>query len=162
MSERTAASPDEDFVHDYLAYLLARASDQISSEFHNQIRDAGLSFMEWRVMASLSPAKTLSIGALANIVLAQQPTVTKLVARMAEQGWIHRSNGTEDKRQALVSLTTKGRRTAAPLLALAKAHEAKTLAALAPGDAQRLKAVLRQLIATSNVGISGISRSLNG
>ena len=41
------------FVDGYLAYLLAQASQRISAEFHLQVRAAGLSVTEWRVLASL-------------------------------------------------------------------------------------------------------------
>ena len=74
------------FVDDYLAYLLARASHLISSEFHTVVEASGLSLMEWRVMASLSGKDSLSINELASIVLAKQPTVTKLVGRMQDAG----------------------------------------------------------------------------
>ena len=79
---------DSGFVDDYLAYLLARASHLISSEFHAEVEASGLSLMEWRVMASLSGKPSLSIQALADIVLAKQPTVTKLVGRMQDAGLI--------------------------------------------------------------------------
>jgi hypothetical protein len=59
------------FVDDYLAYLLARASHLISSEFHAVVQASGISLMEWRVMASLSGKEALSIGELADIVLAR-------------------------------------------------------------------------------------------
>ena len=61
------------FVDDYLAYLLARASHLISSEFHAVVEANGLSLMEWRVMASLSGKEVLSVGDLADIVLAKSP-----------------------------------------------------------------------------------------
>lgn len=134
------------FAHDYLAYLLARASLQISTSFHAQVRAAGLTVMEWRVLASLSDGPPLSIKALADIILAQQPTVTKLVGRMAQQGWVTRSSSRADKRQTLVSLTDKGQAAAAPLLVLAKAHEQDVLATLGVDDEVRLKSQLRALI----------------
>ena len=137
------------FAHDYLAYLLARASLQISTSFHAQVRAAGLTVMEWRVLASLSDGPPLSIKALADIILAQQPTVTKLVGRMAQQGWVTRSSSRADKRQTLVSLTDKGQAAAAPLLALAKAHEQDVLATLGVDDETRLKSQLRTLIQQS-------------
>ena len=137
------------FAHDYLAYLLARASLQISTSFHAQVRAAGLTVMEWRVLASLSDGPPLSIKALADIILAQQPTVTKLVGRMAQQGWVTRSSSPADKRQTLVSLTDKGQAAAAPLLVLAKAHEQDVLATLGVDDEVRLKSQLRALIQQS-------------
>lgn len=135
------------FVDDYLAYLLARASHLISSEFHAVVEASGLSLMEWRVMASLSGKAALSVGELADIVLAKQPTVTKLVGRMADNGWVHRSDAPHDKRQSLVSLTAAGRRKVKPLLAQAQAHEAQVLADIGTAQVRQLKQVLERLIA---------------
>ncbi len=135
------------FVDDYLAYLLARASHLISSEFHAVVEASGLSLMEWRVMASLSGKTVLSVGELADIVLAKQPTVTKLVGRMAEAGWVTRSDAPHDKRQSLVSLTPTGRRKVKPLLARAQAHEAQVMADIGMDEVALLKRALEHLIA---------------
>ena len=135
------------FVDDYLAYLLARASHLISSEFHAVVEASGLSLMEWRVMASLSGKDALSVGELADIVLAKQPTVTKLVGRMQEAGWVRRVDAAQDKRQSLVSLTPAGQRKVRPLLAKASAHEAGVVAELGEPATDQLKQVLMRLIA---------------
>ena len=134
------------FVDDYLAYLLARASHLISSEFHAVVEASGLSLLEWRVMASLTGKKALSVGELASIVLAKQPTVTKLVGRMAEAGWVKRSDAPYDKRQSLVSLTAAGQRKVKPLLAQALAHEAQVVADIGGAEVAQLKQVLERLI----------------
>lgn len=134
------------FVDDYLAYLLARASHLISSQFHQVVQAQGLSLMEWRVMASLSGKTGLSIGALANIVLAKQPTVTKLIDRMAGSGWVERLDDRQDKRQRLVRLTVAGRRKVRPLLIKAKQHEEQVLSRVGPASSHRLKKALEHLI----------------
>ncbi len=134
------------FVDDYLAYLLARASHLISSEFHTEVEASGLSLMEWRVMASLSGKEALSIQVLADIVLAKQPTVTKLVGRMPEAGWVLRRDADHDRRQSLVSLTAAGRQKIKKLLRQAKLHEQGVLAQLGPQAAGQLKTVLQRLI----------------
>ena len=135
------------FVDDYLAYLLARASHLISSEFHAVVEARGLSLMEWRVMASLSGKTALSVGELANIVLAKQPTVTKLVGRMEEAGWVTRMDAPHDKRQSLVRLTAAGRSKVKPLLTQARAHEAQVMTDIGMTNAEQLKQVLERLIA---------------
>ena len=134
------------FVDDYLAYLLARASHLISSEFHAVVEASGLSLMEWRVMASLSGKDALSVGELADIVLAKQPTVTKLVGRMEDAGWVKRCDAAHDKRQSLVSLTPAGRRKVKPLLAQAQAHEAQVMADMGTAEVVQLKQALERLI----------------
>ena len=135
------------FVDDYLAYLLARASHLISSEFHVVVEASGLSLMAWRVLASLSGKDALSVGELADIVLAKQPTVTKLVGRMEEAGWVKRCDATHDKRQSLVSLTAAGRRKVKPLLALAQAHESQVTADIGAAEVAQLKRALERMIA---------------
>ncbi|MEI6551471.1 MAG: helix-turn-helix domain-containing protein, partial [Betaproteobacteria bacterium] len=94
---------EKEFVDSYLPYLLARASFSISSEFHAQVEAAGFTVSEWRILASLSGVKQRTVGELADIVLAKQPTVTKMVLRMADQGLVMRTACTQDKRQAWVS-----------------------------------------------------------
>ena len=135
------------FVDDYLAYLLARASHLISSEFHAVVEASGLSLMEWRVMASLSGKDSLSIQELADIVLAKQPTVTKLVGRMQEAGWVLRCDAAHDRRQSLVSLTAAGRDKVRGLLQKARQHEQRVMADFGPEQAEQLKATLQHLIA---------------
>lgn len=134
------------FVQDYLAYLLARASHQISAEFHEQVLASGLSVMQWRVLASLSGGPALSVGALADIVLAQQPTATKLVARMESEGLIKRLPHPHDKRSVLITLTPLGKRKVTPLLERAREHEARVLARLPDTDTTALKNILRRWI----------------
>ena len=141
-----APGTQQGFVQDYLAYVLARASHEISAEFHDQVLASGLSVMQWRVLASLSESPPLSIGALADIVLAQQPTATKLVARMVEDGLIMRRPHPQDKRSVLVTLTPLGKRKATPLLKQARAHEAQVLARLPDTDTAMLKDILRRWI----------------
>jgi len=141
------------FVDDYLAYLLARASFEISSQFHAEVRASGLSVPEWRVLASLSGGEGLPVGELAALVLAQQPTVTKLLDRMAQAGLVQRERPAGDRRRRLVRITPEGRRRVRGLLARAKSHEAAVLASLSAADAARLKDILRRLIGTSRAGV---------
>ena len=98
-------------------------------------------------MASLSGKDALSVGELADIVLAKQPTVTKLVGRMEEAGWVKRCDATHDKRQSLVSLTPAGRRKVKPLLALAQAHESQVTADIGAAEVAQLKRALERMIA---------------
>lgn len=141
-----AKTEPQGFIQDYLAYLLARASHEISAEFHQQVLASGLSVMQWRVLASLSGGAPLSLGTLADIVLALQPTATKLVARMEKDGLITRLPNPQDKRSVLMTLTPLGKRKVAPLLKQAREHEARVLSRLPGTDAASLKHLLRQWI----------------
>ena len=137
---------EQEFVDSYLPYLLARASFSISSEFHAQVEAAGFTVSEWRILASLSGVKQRTVGELADIVLAKQPTVTKMVLRMADQGLVMRTACTQDKRQAWVSLTPKGKKTVQPILKNAALHEKQILESLGDAQSHALKVILQKLI----------------
>jgi MarR family transcriptional regulator, organic hydroperoxide resistance regulator len=141
---------EKEFVDSYLPYLLARASFSISSEFHAQVEAAGFTVSEWRILASLSGVKQRTVGELADIVLAKQPTVTKMVLRMADQGLVMRTACTQDKRQAWVSLTVKGKNRVTPLLKKAALHEKNVLSSLGEPQSQALKSILQQLFKAPN------------
>ena len=141
---------EKEFVDSYLPYLLARASFSISSEFHAQVEAAGFTVSEWRILASLSGVKQRTVGELADIVLAKQPTVTKRVLRMADQGLVMRKACTQDKRQAWVSLTVKGKKRVTPLLKKAALHEKNVLSSLGEPQSQALKSILQKLFKQSN------------
>jgi DNA-binding MarR family transcriptional regulator len=142
-SRRAAAG--RTFVRDYLSYLLGQANQAVYKGFAARVRAAGLSSTEWRVLATLSDGDGLTIGELAGDVLAQQPTLTKLVDRMARAGLVERRGDDTDGRRTLVFETARGRTLVAPLLAQAKAHERATLAVFAPQEAEALKQALRVL-----------------
>jgi len=138
--------PQPRFIDDYLSYLLARASQAVYKEFERTVNAAGFTSLEWRVLATLADADGMAIGDLAREVLAKQPTLTKLVQRMAEAGWVERTADARDARLTLVQATPKGRREVVRLMAAAKTHEADVLAGFGAGEVATLKALLRGMI----------------
>lgn len=135
------------FIDNYLSYLLSRAGHTVYREFHAQVHLAGLSSLEWRVLATLSDGDGLTVGELAHEVLAEQSTLTKLVQRMEHAGWVQRGADESDARRTLVFETTQGRAVVSPLLKAAKKHEAKLLNSFSLAEIAALKKVLRALIA---------------
>lgn len=135
----------ERFVDGYLGYLLGQANHALYKDFDSHVRAAGLSSIEWRVLATLHDSEPLTVSQLALEVLSKQPTVTKLVQRMSEQGWTELLADPLDQRRTLVAVTTAGRRLVRPLMDKARAHEAQTLRALAASEQAALKKLLGKL-----------------
>jgi len=134
------------FVDDYLAALLAQASQLISAEFHAVVRRQGLAVSEWRILATLADSPPMSIGRLARIALAKQPTVTRLLDRMQEKGHVERTAHDSDRRVTLVGITPAGRRLVDRLIVLAREHEDRVLAPFGLARAETLKTTLRRII----------------
>jgi DNA-binding MarR family transcriptional regulator len=130
------------FVDDYLGYLLGQANHALYKDFDVHVRAAGLSSIEWRVLATLHDSEPLPISELAKEVLSKQPTVTKLVRRMADQRWVALQADASDQRRTLVAATAAGKRLVKPLVHRARQHEARILSTLGTAE----KAALRNLL----------------
>ncbi|HVE54139.1 MAG TPA: MarR family transcriptional regulator [Ramlibacter sp.] len=135
----------ERFVDGYLGYLLGQANHALYKDFDSHVRAAGLSSIEWRVLATLHDSDPVTVSQLAHEVLAKQPTVTKLVQRMTEQGWVELLADASDQRRTLVGVTPAGKRLVRPLLEKARAHESEMLSSLAASEQARLKKLLAKL-----------------
>ncbi|MEM1313325.1 MAG: MarR family transcriptional regulator [Pseudomonadota bacterium] len=147
-----AEGPEAPGFHgDYTLYLLARASELASAEFHAQLAAQGVSVGEWRVLAVLWGGRT-SVGELAAACLMKQPTMTKRLDRMAAAGLVAREATGGDRRRVGVALTEAGRARAAELIPQARAHEARLLGELDAGEASALRAALKALIARRTGG----------
>jgi len=133
------------FVHGHLGYLLVQANHALYKNFDSQVRAAGLSAIEWRVLATLQDGPPLTVSQLAHEVLSKQPTVTKLVQRMAEQGWVQLRADRDDQRRTLVSATAAGRKLVRPLLRKARAHESDVLRHLGSAEQAALRKLLAKL-----------------
>jgi len=134
------------FVDNYLLYLLARASEQASRQFHAHVKEQGLSVPEWRVLAAISD-RPMKIGELARITLCQQPTLTKVVDRMCKHGLVNRVSEQSDKRVVLVQVTATGSRIAKDLKTAALVHEDEVLQLYDQKERAHLKGILSRLIA---------------
>lgn len=134
------------YVDDFLSSLLIRASHAISADFLKEIERQKLAPTEWRVLATLSDGDGLTIGQLADIVIAKQPTVTKIIDRMSSAGLVQRQTGEVDRRQTTIYTTEQGKELVRDLLRKAKSAEGAALKHFSDGEIEHLKGTLRRMI----------------
>jgi DNA-binding MarR family transcriptional regulator len=146
----STGQPRARFVDGYLGYLLGQANHALYKDFDGHVRAAGLSSIEWRVLATLHDSAPITVSELAREVLAKQPTVTKLVQRMAEQGWVSLLADAGDQRRTLVAASPAGKRLVRPLLEKARSHELEMLRALGSSEQVALKKLLAKLASGSS------------
>jgi DNA-binding MarR family transcriptional regulator len=145
-SNTMSNSTELPFVDDYLPALLAQASTLISEEFHAIVLASGFSVSEWRILATLTGSEGMSIGGLAQVALAKQPTVTRLLDRMETRDCVQRYAHDSDRRITMVRITQHGRQIVGDLIVQAKAHEQRVLKPFGAKQAAVLKATLRKII----------------
>ncbi len=131
----------------FLPDLLARASHALTQGFAEELRKHGTSLPVWRVLAALHASPGQTVTALAAASLLQQPTMTKLLDRMARDGLVARAPDARDRRVVRVALTPEGEAKAAELAAVSARQEAEVLARHPRAEA--IKAVLRDIITGS-------------
>ena len=140
------------FVDDYLAFLLAQASGRISREFHREVAAAHLSVTEWRVLACLAGSNGESIGALSELALTKQPTLSKVVQRMEADGLVERTAAPADRRQTVVRVTPAGRQLGTALCERALRHQRAVLEPFGQENAALLIDMLQALLALHPAG----------
>jgi len=140
--------PDR-FVDGYLLYLLARASSIACAEFHARVKARGVALMAWRILAVLKGTAGVTVGELAARCLANQPTITKTVDRMQAQGLVVRIADTGDRRRVFVRLTPPGEALVDELIADARAHQDRLVAAMGGPESRVLVEALQRLIASA-------------
>ena len=134
------------FIDTYLAYLLRRASDTVSTDFYTYLDTTDLSVTEWRVLACLHNQFEEPVTDLAYHAVMKQPTLSKALVRMEAAGLIERREAPEDRRQIMVRNTRAGTAIAADLCRVAKQHEADIMSNLSEREQKQLILILRKLI----------------
>lgn len=157
-ADQSAPAPaDPRFVGGYLGYLLGQASHAVYREFESAVAAQGLTHIAWRVLALLHDAHAAAaaaglgadgavpVGQLARDVLAKQPTVTKLVQRMADEGLVALRADPADQRRTLVAPTPPGLAAARLLIDEALRQEQAQLAHWSAREVAALKRMLQRL-----------------
>jgi DNA-binding MarR family transcriptional regulator len=130
----------------FLPYQLSVASNAVSSLIAERYRKRfGLKVPEWRVMAVLGDAGTMTQRGLTAATVMDKVAVNRAVKVLDERGLIARVPNPGDGRSHLLALTGEGRAIHAEVMPLAKATEQELIAGLAPGEEAMLRGLLAGL-----------------
>ena len=95
-------------ISQYLLYDLAAAHRKLHTGLNMKLKGLGVQVEVWRVLETLESGNHYTMGELAEIVLMNPPTLTKLVDRMVANGLVHRQLAPEDHRRVRLVLTDAG------------------------------------------------------
>ncbi|MDT8279288.1 MAG: MarR family winged helix-turn-helix transcriptional regulator [Erythrobacter sp.] len=141
-----AVAEDEGQLGGFLPYQLSVASNAVSSLIAERYRKRfGLKIPEWRVMAVLGDAGTMTQRNLTAATVMDKVAVNRAVKVLEERGLIARVPNPGDGRSHLLALTGEGRAIHAEVMPLAKATEQELIAGLAPGEEAMLRGLLAGL-----------------
>ncbi len=132
-------------VQSYLSYSLATAHRKVHISLTRRLKQFGVQVEAWRVMEILEAGESHTMGDLADLVLMNPPTLTKLVDRMVADGLVHRRVLAADHRKINLDITSLGRKRIDQVRAEARHEEAQIAEKIGAQRADLLKTILIEL-----------------
>jgi DNA-binding MarR family transcriptional regulator len=134
-----------EFTNNYLGYLLARCSYEVSAQFHQKLKEEGVPVITWRVLSSIRDQAD-TVNQLAKKVLVNQSTLSKALDRMERDKLIRRQRDAEFRSKINIQITNQGMKMIDRLINIANQHEEQTFNRLSESDMQDLRGLLKKLI----------------
>jgi DNA-binding MarR family transcriptional regulator len=129
----------------YLPYLINRAGVSLALRFGSELRQAGVTLQDWRVLAALREADGQRLTELAGRTSIEVSTLSRLVAGLETAGLVLRERDASDARAIAIVLTARGAALTAALTPAAATLERTALAGLSESEAGQLKALLHRV-----------------
>jgi len=131
-----------------LPYLIGRVGSRLAVAFGPAIASHGIALQEWRVLAALGAYGAQRLLDLAALTSIDVSTLSRLVVRrMVRRHLVRRDRNGDERRAVSVALTPEGKRIFRTIVPLARRYERIALGGLKPGDAERLREILRRIYA---------------
>ena len=146
----TDPSSDRLLLNDFLPYRLSVASEQVSRLFARAYQARfGIGIAEWRVMAVLGEATSRTTQEVIARTAMDRVRVSRAVIKLSAMNLVERSREDGDARARRLSLSAQGRATYTQIVPMARALQARLVAALAPEEPLLLDAMLLRIEAAA-------------
>jgi DNA-binding MarR family transcriptional regulator len=146
-----AKPPDQNSpITEHLAYLLAQANREINRQLEERLGKEGVPVEQWRILKVLSDGNGRSMGELADAVLLNHPTLTKMIDRMVSDALVYRVQDPKDRRKVLMFSSDRGQALCRRLNSLAVSQEAHIVENYGDKPTSELKRLLESLIDSAN------------
>ena len=134
-----------EFAENYLGYLLARCSYEVSAPFHAKLKEEGVSVLAWRVLSSIR-CQADTVNQIAAKALVSQSTLSKALDRIEKDGLITRERLPEYRSKTKVTITHSGKKLIDQLIDTANLYEDRSLDHMSAKELKELRSLLRKLI----------------
>lgn len=128
-----------------IGFLLSQLGTLATRAWTDVLSERDLTPHHHAVLLTLHASGPLGVTALAAVVLVDPRNMGPVLAPLERRGLLLRRGDPDDRRRRHLVLSAKGRRTAAELAAATARIEDELLAALAPGEREALRCILRTL-----------------
>ena len=131
---------------DRLGTLFQDISRQLWARFEQRTLAYGLSAAQWRLLGHVLREGPSTQTALAALLGVEPISVSRLIDRMEQHGWVRREAHPEDRRARIVVATEKARDVAPTVRTIIEGLYDEALAGLDPDERRVLHAALLKII----------------
>lgn len=125
--------------------MLADTSRLLRKRFDQRLRFTGSTRAQWHAIFKLSKQEGMKQAELADALDVEPITLTRLLDRMEEGGWVERQADPSDRRVRLLFLTDKARNALVPMrLVIDEIYEG-AMAGLEPAEREQLMHLLTRV-----------------
>jgi len=145
---------DQDLTRN-LGFLIHEVARLMRRSFDRRVQSLGLTQAQWRTLVHLSRSEGMNQAALAEILEIRPITLTRLLDKLQESGWIERRQDPVDRRSYRLYLTAQ----AQPLLTELEAASVATRAEATIGMNAATRRELIDLLCTMKENLLAAERS---
>jgi MarR family transcriptional regulator, transcriptional regulator for hemolysin len=142
-----------------LGFLVHDVARLMRKRFEQHARDLGLTRSQWQALAYLSRNEGISQTGLADLLDVEPITLSRIVDRLVDTGFVDRSPHLTDRRVWCLQLTEAARPKLAQLRELGERTRCETLAGVPEADRQKLIKTLLTL--RSNLSVACETQATN-
>jgi DNA-binding MarR family transcriptional regulator len=105
-----AAAPQMRPLSDFLCFAVYSANLAFGKAYKSVLEELGLTYTQWIILVALWERDEETVSGLGEVLFLESNTLTPILKKLEEQGYLRRRRDPSDERQVLVSLTEAGRR----------------------------------------------------
>ena len=137
----------------HVGYWLRCLSNFVSHTFAARLEKQGVSVEQWVVLRSLYDSEGATLNDAARKVGVDKSTVSRMAERLAQKGWINRTEGA-DRRSLKLTLTPLGRKIVLRAAKSADENDEAFFGALSPRQREEFLSTIKTLLAANGWEIS--------
>lgn len=130
---------------DSIPLKLLKAREVTMGFFRPILQEIPMTEQQWRVIRALNEYEELESKQLADLCCILSPSLTGIISRLEQQGYISRRKSPEDQRRILISLTDKAKEMFHELSPRLEERYRDMAEKLSPEDMKTLAALLNKL-----------------
>ena len=96
-------------IDELICFALYSAGNAMNRTYRPLLSALGLTYPQYITLTALWEKDQVTVGLLCDRLMAETSTLTPLLKRLEQQGYIERVRGIEDERRVFVRLTKQGR-----------------------------------------------------